>query len=67
MKEAGFPDFNKHQVFHDVLIDKLNEVVMWDFSTLESVHEFQRFVLNWLFKHIMQQDKQYFDYLKDAN
>lgn len=67
MDKAGFPDIGKHRVSHDILIDKLNEVAMWDFSTLESVHKFQRFVLNWLFEHIMQQDKKYFDYLKDAD
>ena len=67
MRKAGYPDLENHRVLHDALIDKLNEVAMWDFSTLQSVHEFQKFVLNWLFEHIMQQDKQYFDYLKDTN
>ena len=67
MAKAGFPGLEKHRDLHDSLIDKLNEVATWDFSTQQSVYDFQKFVLNWLFEHIMQQDKQYFDYLKDAD
>jgi len=60
MKEAGYPKLEKHRDLHEELITELNEVCNQTFDDEESVFIFKKFIFDWLIKHILNQDKDYF-------
>lgn len=59
MRDVGFPEYREHQLLHDNLITKLNEISNQEFDKAEDGRKFIDFVFNWLTDHILHQDMAY--------
>ena len=59
MREIGFPNVEEHRELHNGLITKLNDISTHSFDDDQSVADFKKFIYNWVFDHIMNQDKEY--------
>ena len=64
MKEADFPGFKKHKQKHDHLTQEISVFQQKILSEESDVGpEFYRFLRDWLLDHIMEEDKQYREYI----
>jgi len=61
MKSMGFPGIAEHQIIHENLITTLNDLAQ-GFQP-EMLNELITFLHNWLINHILNDDKQYFDFV----
>ena len=62
MKALGFPELEEHKELHEKLITKLSEVSAGFIKNQDEFTRFKTFVYEWLTKHILYEDKKYFDY-----
>ena len=66
MEKSGYPYLSEHKKLHDNLITKLNDISeRADMGTDIDMEKLRVFVFEWLTDHILKQDKDYMDYLKD--
>lgn len=62
MADISFPMLDEHKSLHDNLITRLNELSSNPLDTDEALHEFKKFIYNWLIEHIMTEDFKYFQF-----
>ena len=66
MEKSGYPYLSEHKKLHDNLITKLNDISeRADMGRDIDMEKLKVFVFEWLTDHILKQDKDYMDYLKD--
>lgn len=63
MRQIGYPDLKNHHQLHETFITNLN--TMTDNQGENLLKEVKRFLQNWLIDHILNEDKQYFEYVKN--
>ncbi|MCL1837016.1 MAG: bacteriohemerythrin [Treponema sp.] len=63
MRKAGYPKIKEHRQLHDDFIETLLKSIQ-EYKAGKAVPiELARFLKNWLFTHIAEQDKQYSPYV----
>lgn len=65
MKSIGFPLLAEHTLIHDNLISQLTKMSSQPLNTDQALHEFKKFIYDWLIDHIMQDDNKYFLFSKE--
>ena len=60
MKAIGYPNVGPHTELHNQLISNLNKFSA-EFKS-RSLSEFTTFLHTWLIRHVLLEDKKYFDY-----
>ncbi len=66
MEESGYPYLLEHKELHDNLITKLNDISETaNMGRDIDMKKLRVFVFEWLTEHILKQDKNYMDYLRD--
>jgi hemerythrin len=62
MKAIGYTKLEKHRDLHNELISGLNKLIEKPIETQVGLEGLKQFVYNWIIDHILNHDKQYFEF-----
>jgi len=66
MQRSGYPKFQEHRRLHEELIEELGRVTSeQSFETVASIREFKVFVYKWVVDHLLSQDRELIDYVRE--
>ena len=67
METAGYPKLSSHIAIHDDIITQLGNLNPDELDTSEAANKLKQFLYDWIAKHIMQHDQEFFAFVKKNN
>lgn len=64
MKQTGFPDYPTHRDSHNLMLDKLIDISKTIQRREWDSHDIQNFVSEWILSHILSEDMELGEFLK---
>lgn len=65
MEQIGYPDIAEHKKLHTDMITTLGDFCLQKYETADEVHEFRKFVYDWIIDHLLHHDKKFFRYVQE--
>jgi len=65
MKAIGYPELAHHRELHNGLVSGLNNLIEKPIDTCSELEGLKKFVYNWIIDHILNHDKQYFEFYQE--
>lgn len=64
MKSVDYPSLEEHRKLHEDLIESLVRITSQPIEGPQAIRAFRLFVYKWVIEHLMEQDRQLIDYVR---
>lgn len=65
MESMDYPDLEEHRKLHTEMVTTLADFCLKKYESPEEVHEFRKFVYNWIIDHLLHHDKKLFRFVQE--
>lgn len=65
MEQMKYPEIDEHKQLHTNMITTLSDFCLQKYETADEIHEFRKFVYDWVIDHLLHHDKKFFKYVRE--